>query len=62
MDIKKIDKIIGLEGLKPDLMATAKARLDNPDETLNELAEILNISKSCLNHRLRKIVEIAEQL
>lgn len=60
--IKKIDKIIGLEGLKPDLMATAKARLDNPDETLNELAEILNISKSCLNHRLRKIVEIAEQL
>ena len=43
-------------------MATAKARLDNPDETLNELAEILNISKSCLNHRLRKIVEIAEQL
>ena len=60
--IKKIDKIIGLEGLKSDLMATAKARLDNPDETLNELAEILNISKSCLNHRLRKIVEIAEQL
>ena len=60
--IKKIDKIIGLEGLKPDLMATAKARLENPDETLNELAEILNISKSCLNHRLRKIVEIAEQL
>lgn len=60
--IKKIDEIIGLEGLKPDLVVTARARLDNPDETLNELAERLGISKSCLNHRLRKIVEIAEQL
>ena len=27
-----------------------------------ELAERLNVSKSCLNHRLRKIVSIAEEL
>ena len=33
-----------------------------PDSRLDELAKILNISKSCLNHRLRKIVEIALNL
>ena len=28
----------------------------------SELADILKISKSCLNHRLRKIIEIADEL
>ena len=31
-------------------------------EKLAELADILKISKSCLNHRLRKIIEIADEL
>jgi len=38
-----------------ELRQTAKARIDNKEATLQELANILNISKSCLNHRLRKI-------
>ncbi len=60
--IIKISKIIGLETLKKDLMETAKARLENPDDTLIELAEKLDVTKSCLNHRLRKLVAIADEL
>lgn len=60
--IDKIESIIGLETLKEDLQITAKARKDNPDDTLTELSEKLFITKSCLNHRLRKIVCIAEEL
>ncbi len=60
--IKKIASTIGLETLKPDLKITATVRLDNPEETLTELAERLNVSKSCLNHRLRKLVCIANEL
>lgn len=60
--INKIDEIIGLNSLKPDLQEVAEARRENPEETLNELAERLNVSKSCLNHRLRKLVSIAGEL
>ena len=60
--IEKIDRIIGLETLKPDLYQTAKARKDNPEDTLTELAERLAVTKSCLNHRLRKLVCIADEL
>lgn len=60
--IKKINQTIGLKGLKPDLYQTAEYRLKYPDDTLNELAERLKVSKSCLNHRLRKIIVIAKEL
>jgi len=60
--IEKIENTIGLNGLKDDLIATAIARRENADETLMELAERLGVSKSCLNHRLRKLVSIADEL
>ena len=60
--IKKIQTTIGLDSLNKDLENTAKSRIDYPDDTLLELAERLNISKSCLNHRLRKILVIANEL
>ncbi len=60
--IEKISTIIGLDTLKEDLRKTAIARMENPDLTLGELAEELKISKSCLNHRLRKLNVIAEEL
>ena len=60
--IKKINETIGLNALKKDLAETAEYRLKYPDDTLNELAERLNVSKSCLNHRLRKIIVIAQEL
>ncbi len=60
--IKKIETTIGIETLKKDLQQTAKLRLQYPDDTLSELAERLGVSKSCLNHRLRKLVAIADEL
>ena len=48
------------DSLPTQLKQTAEARAEHPEATLNELAEILGVSKSCLNHRLRKIVELAE--
>lgn len=51
----------GLESLPPALFDTARARMEYQQASLQELADILGISKSCLNHRLRKIVELAEE-
>lgn len=47
------------DSLPVQLKETADARADHPEASLSELAEILGVSKSCLNHRLRKIVELA---
>ena len=53
---------IGLEALSPELEKTAKARLKYSDYPLSDLADILVVSKSCLNHRLRKLVAIADSI
>lgn len=60
--IKTIAETIGLEALSPELEKTAKARQKHSDYPLSDLAEYLGISKSCLNHRLRKLVAIAENI
>ncbi len=60
--IDKIDSVIGLETLKEDDRRVAIARKEYPEETLSELAQRLNITKSCLNHKLRKLVCIAKEL
>ena len=60
--INRISETKGLNSLPLPLKQVAEARLKNNKSTLSELAEILGISKSCLNHRLRKIVEISEEL
>ncbi len=60
-----IGKIMGeglFEALTPVLRDTAQARMDRPEDSLQELADFLGVSKSCLNHRLRKLVEIADEL
>jgi DNA-binding transcriptional regulator WhiA len=35
-------------------------RLDNPDASLAELADLGGMSKSAANHRLRRLVEIGD--
>ncbi len=60
--IDLIEKTIGLQALKEELVVVCVARKDNPESTLEELADKLKISKSCLNHRLRKIMEISKNL
>lgn len=62
--IEKIDKIVGLNTLPPDLEEVALMRLANPEEPLANLLQLSNLSltKSGLNHRLRKIISIADKL
>lgn len=44
--------------LSKELLSAANARLENPELSLSELAQKLGLSKSCLNHRLRKLMQI----
>ena len=60
--IQKIEENQGLSGLGEDLRLLAKARLANPEISLRELSEVLGVSKSCLNHRMRKLMQIAEEI
>ena len=62
--IEKINSTIGLSSLAPDLEEVAILRLANPEESLTDLLKLstLNLTKSGLNHRLRKIISIAEHL
>ena len=62
--IKLIQSQIGLQRLPKNLREIAELRLNYPDESLKELGEILDppVGKSGVNHRLRKIEKIAEEL
>lgn len=60
--IQKIQKKTHFRDLSEELIALAKARLQYPYMSLKELAEYLGVSKSCLNHRMRRLTEIAEEL
>ncbi len=57
-----IEESEGLESLPIALQETARCRMEFQQASYEELASILGVSKSCLNHRLRKIVEIAESI
>ena len=63
-DIKYIEKTIGLSNLPENLEEIARIRLENESATLKELGELLDppVGKSGVNHRLRKINEIAESI
>ncbi len=52
----------GFRSLSAPLQAMAEARLEHPDLPLKELGESMvpAISKSAVNHRLRKLMEIAQ--
>ena len=60
--VNLIEQTFGLDYLTEDLKETAIFRRENPDFTLNELSDEMGITKSCLNHRLRKIISIAETI
>ncbi len=62
-DIELIDKKIGIKSLPAGLREVAELRLKNRDVSLKELSdESGTLSKSCINHRLRKLKEIAKNL
>lgn len=60
--IETIAQTIGLKSLDKNLFEVAEARLADKNASMQELADRLNISKSCINHRMRKIAEMAAQL
>ncbi len=63
-DIHYIENTIGLNALPDVLKEAAQARLQNPDISLKELGAILTppLGKSGVNHRLKRISEIALEL
>ena len=61
-DIQYIRDTIGFESLSENLAEMAKVRLAHPDVPLKELGGLLEtpLGKSGVNHRLRKLSEIAQ--
>ena len=62
--VKRIERTCGLGALPEDLRELAELRLDNPELSLRELGELLPapLSRSGVNHRLRRIVDFADKL
>lgn len=63
-DIRFIEANMGLNKLPKNLREVANLRLDNPDASLKELGMMLPspVGKSGINHRFRRIGEVAEEL
>lgn len=63
-DIEYIRAHGGFQSLPDSLRQIAQIRLENPDAPLKELGEYLDppVGKSGVNHRLRKLSEIAENM
>jgi DNA-binding protein WhiA len=50
----------GLERLPEALRDMARARRQNPESNLSELATAMKLSRSAVNHRLRRLVDMAD--
>ena len=63
-NIIKIMDTVGLETLPIELQQVAKIRVENPDYSIQQIADHLEstLTKSGVNHRLRKINKIADEL
>ena len=66
-NIELIDFVYGIDSLPERLQHVAKLRLEFPEENLNYLSDISNergfkLTKSGINHRMRKLAEMAEEI
>lgn len=63
-DIRYIEQHRGFGSLNPGLRQVAELRIQEPDISLKELGELLDppVSKSGVNHRLRRLSEIADSM
>ena len=63
-DINYIEEEVGLSYLPEKLQQIARIRVENPDASLQDIGDMMvpSLGKSGVNHRLRKISEIAENL
>ena len=60
--INKLYKRYGKKNIDKNLLDLCELRLKNPSYSLKELADILKISKSGVNHRFKKIIEMANKI
>ena len=62
--IRKIEREQGLDSLPQGLQEIARIRLENPGASLYELEDLLDgrLSRSGINHRLKRLEQIASQL
>lgn len=62
--LQKLAAAGALDGLPDTLRETAKLRMENPEVSLQEFCKMFDppLSKSGVNHRLRKLEKIAEEL
>ena len=63
-EIMYIKNTVGFGSLPPNLEEIARIRIENPDLSLKDLGELLTkpIGKSGVNHRLKKLISIAQDL
>ncbi|MCL4426173.1 MAG: DNA-binding protein WhiA [Firmicutes bacterium] len=63
-DIRLLAETLGLEALPPGLRQLAEARLADPEASLTELGRLLDppLGKSGVNHRLRKLSQLAAEV
>jgi len=63
-NIRFIKDTVGLSALPPNLREIANLRLENENLSLKELGQMLSapLGKSGVNHRLRKIEQVAERI
>ena len=66
--VRQIDSIHALQAsgsyysLTPKLQEAAELRLQNPEASMGELAELSGLTKSGLTHRFKKIADFAKQI
>ena len=60
--IERLQEAGVLDQLEGGLRQAAEARLADKEATLSELAGQLGVSKSCINHRMRKLLKTVEEL
>lgn len=61
--IRVLKEMGRLESLPPKILQAAKAREENPESSLSELAAMMDppITKPAMNHRLKKLVELSKE-
>ncbi len=62
--VRRIESTVGFDALPEELRELCRLRLENPEFSLRDLGDALNppISRSGVNHRFQRILEIAESL
>ena len=66
-NIELIDFVYGINSLPERLQYVARLRLEFPEENLTYLSEVatqrgMKLTKSGINHRMRKLTEMAEEI